>query len=379
MSRQLRSLGAKLFASHLLVALVGTITFLVAVSVIAPTLFGRLMGGVMGPEHVMTMGEMMEAVSRVFGQTLLYSLLVAAVAAAATAVAASLFTARRIARPVGRMLEATHRISAGRYGERVPPAEDDELGALSESFNAMAAALEETEQRRREFIADVSHELRTPLSTLQGYMEGLMDGVVEPSGETWALLHAETERMRRLVEDLQQLNSAEVGQLALHPEPIPAPDVVVAATESMLPLFAEKRVELRSILPENLPPVAADRDRTAQVLTNLLANALGYTPPGGRVTVSLRAQREGILFEVSDTGAGIAAEHLPHVFERFYRVEKSRSREGGGSGLGLAISRALVEAMGGRIWAESAGPGQGTAFSFVLPVARTSDPATRAP
>lgn len=379
MSRQLRSLGAKLFASHLLVALVGTITFLVAVSVIAPTLFGRLMGGVMGPEHVMTMGEMMEAVSRVFGQTLLYSLLVAAVAAAATAVAASLFTARRIARPIGRMLEATRRISAGRYGERVPPAEDDELGALSESFNAMAAALEETEQRRREFIADVSHELRTPLSTLQGYMEGLMDGVVEPSGETWALLHAETERMRRLVEDLQQLNSAEVGQLALHPEPIPAPDVVVAATESMLPLFAEKRVELRSILPENLPPVAADRDRTAQVLTNLLANALGYTPPGGRVTVSLRAQREGILFEVSDTGAGIAAEHLPHVFERFYRVEKSRSREGGGSGLGLAISRALVEAMGGRIWAESAGPGQGTAFSFVLPVARTSDPATRAP
>ncbi|HET7480668.1 MAG TPA: ATP-binding protein [Rubrobacteraceae bacterium] len=367
----LRSLGTKLFASHLLVALVGTLTFLAAVSFIAPALFGRLMSGVMSPEHLMTMGEMMDSVSRAFMQTLLYSLLIAALAAAVTAVAASLFTARRISNPVRHMLEATRRISSGSYGERVPAGENDELGALSESLNTMAAALEATEQRRREFIADVSHELRTPLSTLQGYMEGLMDGVVEPSEETWALLYAEAERMRRLVDDLQQLSSAEAGQLTLRLERIFAGEIVDTATESMLPLFADKGVELERSIPKDLPAVTADRDRSVQVLTNLLNNALRYTPAKGKVTVEAGKRDDEVLFSVRDTGAGMSAEHLPHVFERFYRVEKSRSREGGGSGVGLAISRALIESMGGSIRAESAGPGKGATFSFTLPMART--------
>lgn len=328
------------------------------------------MGGVMSPEHLMTMREMMDSVSRAFMQTLLYSLLVAALAAVVTAVAASLFTARRISRPVRHMLEATQRISSGSYGERVPTGENDELGALSESLNSMALALEETEQHRREFIADVSHELRTPLSTFQGYMEGLMDGVVAPSEETWTLLYAEAERMRRLVDDLQQLSSAEAGQLTLLPERISAAEILDTATESMLPLFTEKGVELEKAVAEDLPQVTADRDRSVQVLTNLLSNALRYTPTGGRVTVEVENRSGEVLFHVRDTGTGISAEHLPHVFERFYRVEKSRSREGGGSGVGLAISRALVEAMGGEMWAESPGPGKGTTFSFTLPATR---------
>lgn len=328
------------------------------------------MGGVMSPEHLMTMREMMDSVSRAFMQTLLYSLLVAALAAVVTAVAASLFTARRISRPVRHMLEATRRISSGSYGERVPTGENDELGTLSESLNSMALALEETEQHRREFIADVSHELRTPLSTLQGYMEGLMDGVVAPSEETWTLLYAEAERMRRLVDDLQQLSSAEAGQLTLLPERISAAEILDTATESMLPLFTEKGVELEKAVAEDLPQVTADRDRSVQVLTNLLNNALRYTPTGGRVTVEVENRSGEVLFHVRDTGTGISAEHLPHVFERFYRVEKSRSREGGGSGVGLAISRALVEAMGGEMWAESPGPGKGTTFSFTLPATR---------
>jgi two-component system sensor histidine kinase BaeS len=370
MRRSFRSLGAKLFASHSLVALVGTITFLVAVSLIAPVLFGRLMGGMMGPEHLMTMGEMMKSVSRAFGQTLLYSLLAAALAATATAALAGLFVARRITSPIKHMLEATRRVSAGHYDERVPVQEEDELGALSESFNAMAADIEAAERRRREFIADVSHELRTPLSTLEGYMEGLMDGVVEPSEETWALLYAEAERMRRLAEDLQQPSRAEAAQLPLDVVPVAPRDAVGLAVESMLPLFAEKGVELESAVGK-VPPVRADKDRLVQVLTNLLGNALRYTPPGGRVTVEADARGDGVLFVVRDSGTGIAAEHLPHVFERFYRVEKSRSREGGGSGLGLAISRALVEAMGGRIWAQSEGLGKGATFAFVLPPARS--------
>jgi two-component system, OmpR family, sensor histidine kinase BaeS len=345
-------LRAKLFASHVLVALVGTFTFLVAVSVIAPLIFGKLMTGMMGGGRMMDIGDMggmMESVSQAFERTLLYSLLVAALAATATAAAAGLFVARRIVAPVRRMLEATLRISAGRYDERLPAEGNDELGALSASFNAMAAALEETEQRRREFITDVSHELRTPLSTLQGYMEGLMDGVVEPSEETWALLYAEAERMRRLVDDLGRLARAEAGRLDLHVIHASPEELVGRAVEGMLSLYAEKGVRLESAVPAVTPPVVADADRAVQVLTNLLGNALRHTPGEGRVGVEVDTRDDDVLFRVSDTGVGIAPEHLPRVFERFYRVEKSRSREGGGSGLGLAISRALVEAMGGRI------------------------------
>jgi len=217
-------------------------------------------------------------------------------------------------------------------------------------------------------IGDVSHELRTPLSTLSGYMEGLMAGVIEPSEETWAILYEEAERMRRIVDDLRQLSSAEAGQLDLKMASISPEEIVRAATGRMLPLYSEKGVELKSALSENLPAVSADSDRVVQVLTNLLGNALRHTP-AGRVTVEAGTRDSGVIFRVRDTGDGIPPEHLPHVFERFYRAEKSRSREGGGSGLGLAISRALIETMGGSITVESAGAGKGATFSFTLPVA----------
>jgi two-component system sensor histidine kinase BaeS len=329
------NLGPKLFLAHFTVALVATLTF-VFVSVAMPSLFGNLLAGL---------------------------------AATVAAVGASLFVTGRIVGPIRHVLAATRRISAGSYDERVPVAEDDELGALSESFNAMAAALEEDERSRREFISDVSHELNTPLSTLQGYVEGLLDGVVEPTEETWGLMYAETERMRRLVDDLRQLSSAEAGRLVLDIAPVPTEEPVRLATEAMRPLFAEKGVRLRVEVSEALPEVLADADRVVQVLANLLSNALRHTPAGGLVVVGAGAHGKGVLFRVSDTGAGISAEHLPRVFERFYRVEKSRSREGGGSGVGLAICRALVEAMGGSITAQSAGPGKGSTFSFVLPAA----------
>jgi signal transduction histidine kinase len=329
------NLGPKLFLSHFTVALVATLTF-VFVSFAMPSLFGNLL---------------------------------AVLAATVAAVAASLFVTGRIVGPIRHVLAATRRISAGSYDERVPVAEDDELGALSESFNAMAAALQEDERSRREFISDVSHELNTPLSTLQGYVEGLLDGVVEPAEETWGLMYAETERMRRLVDDLRQLSSAEAGRLALDIAPVPPEEPVRLATEGMRPLFAEKGVRLRAEIPAALPEVLADADRVVQVLTNLLSNALRHTPAGGLVVVDVGAHAKGVLFRVNDTGAGIPPEHLPRVFERFYRVEKSRSREGGGSGLGLAICRALVEAMDGTISAESAGPDKGATFAFVLPAA----------
>lgn len=196
-----------------------------------------------------------------------------------------------------------------------------------------------------------------------------MEGVVEPSDETWALLYGEAERMRRLVDDLRRLSQAEAKQLDLHPAAVRPGEVVRIAAERMAPLFEEKGVDLVSPVSEDLPQVFADRDRVVQVLTNLLGNALRHTPRGGRVSVGAEVRGDSVIFGVEDTGEGIAPEHQPHVFERFYRAEKSRSREGGGSGLGLAISKALVEAMGGSVYAESPGAGKGVKFSFSLPTA----------
>jgi signal transduction histidine kinase len=344
-------LAPKLFLSHLAVALVGTST-VVAVSLLAPLLFRGLAGWP-------------------FDRELVAYLLVAGLAAAVTAALASLFVARRISAPVRRMLVATRRVSAGHYDERVPVAEPDELGELSEGFNAMAEALQEGERRRREFIADVSHELRTPISTLQGYAEGLVDGIVEPSEETFGLMHAEAERMRRLVDDLRQLSRAETGELSLNATVADPARLLKRACEGMAPLFTEKGVGLRVRTTEGSTAVLADPDRVVQVLVNLLGNALRHTPPGGWVEAEAAPIGGEVRFAVADTGEGLETEHLSHLFERFYRVEKSRSRTGsrGGSGLGLAISRALVEAMGGAIRAESAGPGRGARFVFALPAA----------
>jgi signal transduction histidine kinase len=232
--------------------------------------------------------------------------------------------------------------------------------------------LEEAERRRMEVISDVSHELRTPLSTIRGHVEGLAEGVIEPSDETWTLLQAEAERMQRLVDDLHQLSRAEAGQLSLNLASVSPKEPIRLAIERMLPLFDEKGVELSSVVPENLPPLLADTGRVVQVLTNLLDNALRHTPPHGRVTVAARTEGGEGVCEVADTGEGIASEHLPHVFERFYRAEKSRSRgeARGGSGVGLAVSKALVENMGGTVRVESPGHGEGATFSFTLPVSR---------
>lgn len=333
------NLGPKLFFSHFAVALAATLAF-VTVSLLAPPLSSPLLGNVF-----------------------------AGGAATVTAAAASLFVAGRIVVPVRLMLAATRRISAGRYDERVPPAEDDELGELSEGFNLMAKALEEGEHRRSQFVLDVSHELKTPLSTLEGYLEGMTNGVLAPSEEKLGLLYGEAGRMSRLVDDLRQLSHAEAGRLTLDLAPVSPGSAVRLAVEGMQPLFEAKGVGLAAEVDVEIPRVTADADRVVQVLANLLQNALRHTPEGGSVTVATAVRDGEVRFRVSDTGVGVAPDQLEHLFARFYRGEGSRSREGGASGLGLAISRALVDAMGGRAWAESAGEGQGATFFFALPAA----------
>jgi histidine kinase len=358
--RSSRGLGARLFLSHFLVALVGAITTLTVTFILVPVVLGRLSGGAVG-------------FGRILGPSLLYSLLLAGLAATVAAAVAGLLVSRRVIGSLRYVVDATRRIASGRYGERVPVRDDDELGELSASFNTMARALDEAERQRMEVIYDLSHELRTPLSTLRGYTEGLAEGVIQPSEEIWALLQTEADRMARLVDDLRRLSQAEAGQLDLDLAPILPPEVVLRAAEQMRLPFEHKGVDLKVSVHDNLPPVVADADRVVQVLINLMSNALRHTPRAGRVIVGAGIADSEVNFEVADTGEGLAPEHLSHVFERFYRADKSRSRDeaGGGSGVGLAISKALVEAMEGRIWAESSGIGEGATFRFTLPLARS--------
>ena len=285
--------------------------------------------------------------------------------------AASLFVARRIVEPLQRMMETSRRIAEGRYHDRVPVSDDYEISHLAVSLNSMAATLERTEQQRQELIANVAHELRTPLTTIKGYMEGLIDGIVPADAATFALVHEEADRLSRLVRDLQDLSRLEESGVSLNIRPALVSDIVGGVMQKMRPQFETKGVALSAIVPARLPLVLADGDRIQQVLLNLLDNALVYTPAGGAVCVEASAGAGAVEIAVIDNGIGIAPEHLPYIFTRFYRVDKSRSRAAGGAGIGLTIARRLIEAHGGTIDVQSAA-GAGSRFTVTLPAARAA-------
>ncbi len=315
-----------------------------------------------GPEHATDLtASFHEAINEV--------ILVGALAGVAAAVVVSAITTGRIVGPLRAMMQASRRIAAGDYHHRVRLASQDELGELAASYNRMAEALEQTEQRRLALIGNVAHELRTPLTSIRGVMEGMVDGVIEPEPAALLDVQREVARLQRLVADLEELSRAEAGQIPLQRQPVAPAELIGAAAARLQPQFDDKGVELTLDLPDGLPVINVDAERITQVLLNLLGNALQYTPSGGRVSVQAGAQRDAVLVVVRDDGIGVAESDLPHIFERFYRVDKSRSRAGGGSGIGLTIARHLVEAHGGRIWAESPGLGQGSAFFFTLPLA----------
>lgn len=246
----------------------------------------------------------------------------------------------------------------------------DEVGDLSRAFNAMADGLARLEELRRNMVTDVAHELRTPLTNIRGYLQALRDGIVEPEKHVIDVLYDETMFLSNLVDDLQVLSLAAAGQLNLARHPAALIDLVNRAVGLFRSRAVEKKVTLQADLPERLPLVDVDTRRVGQVLRNLLENALNHTPPDGRVGVSAVASKSWVEVTVRDTGAGIAAEDLPFVFERFYRADKSRSRVTGGAGVSLAIVKQLVEAHGGQIVVESE-VGQGTRFTFTLPVVQS--------
>jgi signal transduction histidine kinase len=264
---------------------------------------------------------------------------------------------------------AARRIAGGHYAERVPVADPDELGELATSFNDMAGSLEATERRRLQLVGDVAHELRTPLTTLDGYLEGLQDGVIAPTEETWRLLRAETGRLTRLVNDLSELWRAESRDLPLRIDAVDAAVVVEEVVDRFRPLATPRGISIVIDAETQAPRCRADRDRLAQVTANYLSNALRHAPDGSTIAITISSANRTVLLSVRDQGPGLAPDQLESVFERFYRVDPARSRAAGGSGIGLAIVRALAVAMGGRVWAESPGPGQGATFFLELPAA----------
>ena len=275
-------------------------------------------------------------------------------------------TSSRALRSVRALTTAARRMGTGDLSQRVDAGGRDEIGELSRTFNGMADALERAERQRRHLVADVAHELRTPLSNVQGYVEALRDGVLKPDAQTLATIHQQVLHLSELVEDLRLLADTEAGDFILHRERGSLVEALRECVEGVRARAEAKGVALASRLPADAPPVSFDRIRIAQVVGNLLDNAIRHTPPGGSVTVEMEVVADAATVSIRDTGEGIPEEQLPFVFDRFYRVDPSRSRVTGGAGLGLTIARQLVEAHDGTIRAESE-QGRGTTFTFDLP------------
>jgi two-component system, OmpR family, sensor histidine kinase BaeS len=293
----------------------------------------------------------------------------AALAVLAVTVLAAWFAAGRLVRPIRAVTTAAQRMGAGDRAVRVKRNGKGELGQLADAFNAMSERLEATESQRKDMVSDIAHELRTPLGNIRGWLEATQDGVAKVEPELISSLLEEAVVLQYLIDDLQDLALADAGKLRLHPEPIDVTDLVDQVAAAHQARAEEGGVILRAATRGRME-LTADPARLRQALGNLVANAVRYTPRGGEVTVTARRQGESILLEVADTGVGIGPEELPHVFDRFWRADKSRSRKTGGSGLGLAITRHLAEAHGGTASATSV-PGKGSTFSLLLPL--TSD------
>jgi signal transduction histidine kinase len=350
-----RGIATRIALAAIASAAVGLVILAVGVAVVGADVFTELM---------MEAGDSAEHARAMYDDSVTTVVVAASVVAVIASIVLAIVLARMLARPLNEIGGAARRIADGDYAARVPRDGPEELASLADSFNQMAASLERQESLRRDFIANAAHELRTPLTNLQGYLEALRDGVITADRATYESLHEEADRLVRLSRSLDALAEGDAGG---NPPVLVEVDVA-AAVRSALDLVAPtiERAGLRLVVavPATLP-ARADPDGLAQVLANLLSNAIRYTPADGTITVRAERRPADVLISVSNTGEGIPPEDLDRVFERFYRVEKSRDRAHGGAGIGLAIVKQLVEAAGGRVGAESGG-GQ-TRFWFSLP------------
>jgi signal transduction histidine kinase len=358
--RRLRRLDVRLFGSYALVVVVVLGALVLTFAFRAPSLFADRIRS--AGEAGRTETESHRAFASALWSTLPIAIVVSGVAAALVAV----FVARQILRPIAAVRRATGRLAAGRYDERVAEPAALELAALATDVNRLADALQHTEARRARLIGEVAHEMRTPLTAINGYVEGMLDGVFEPTEEILTNVSDETARLQRLATDLATLSRAEEGALELSAGNADLHELAGLAATRLRPQYEDKGVTLE-LVDGSVVPVRVDRDRIMQVLTNLLGNALTYTPPGGRVVVRTAVHRDTALATVSDTGVGIATADLPLVFERFYRVP-GLDRPPGGSGIGLTVARGIARAHHGDVRAGSTGLGEGSTFTLELPL-----------
>lgn len=328
-----------------------------------------LVGGdeFLGEVYIYPVSKPELALSQRFLKPVHQSLVWGALVAVGIALLVTFFLSRRILAPVTAITFAARRLGQGDFSQRVSVVDKTEMGELAKTFNSMAGELEKAEQMKRKMIADIAHELRTPLSNIRGYLEATRDGVLKADTNTLRIIEEEAILLSRLVDDLQELSLVDADELKLirHVEDIS--EIIKQAVTAEQPQIANKGLSLQVDLPDTLPAVSIDSHRISQVLRNLLDNAVAHTVEGS-ITVTARQQGSWVQISVADTGEGIPEEELPNIFERFYRVDKSRTRATGGSGLGLTIAKRLVEAHGGSIIASSE-QGKGSRFSFTVPVA----------
>ena len=286
--------------------------------------------------------------------------------AAAVALVIGLILTRQITRPLRILISGAHHLTKGELSYRVKVKSRDEIGELADSFNIMASSLEKGEKFRRQLTADIAHELRTPLTVIEGTVDGIIDGVFQPNAEHLCSIKEQTALLTHLISDLRDISLAESGQLKLNLSLTDMVELVRRLVSNYTINAQEKNVGINLEEGLQIPDIKVDTVRMEQVISNLLTNAIRHTPSGGSITVSVRRDDEKLVISVADTGEGIDSEDLPYIFERFYRSGRSRSRKEGGTGLGLAIVKQMVEAHGGKVWAESES-GIGSKFNILLP------------
>lgn len=299
---------------------------------------------------------------------------ITAVITAAIAALAGIIFAGKITAPLKELSEAAQRISGGDLSQQVSVDSEDEIGELGKAFNTMSTNIEKNIQLKHRLMVDVVHEIKTPLTVIQGNLEAILDGVIEPTPKKIAAIHTETMLLARLINDLRDTTLMQENELRLQRELQNIGPIARQVVEMFEPRTQEENKKLDVSIPEDLPNTHIDQQRISQVLYNLLNNAFMYTNEGDNIRISVRLDTDingsgcpVILISISDTGVGISEEDLPYVFDHFYRVDESRARASGGSGIGLAIVKSLVEAHGGMVWVKSK-PGEGSAFSFTIPI-----------
>lgn len=332
---------------------------------------GEGQGMMMGPNGILG-GRAQSAMQQAALERVNRAVVIGGLVALIAALVVGFFVFRAITRPIDQLTRAAHQLAQGDLSARVTVDDhaarlgSDEISELGVAFNSMASNLQQSEQVRRDMTADIAHELRTPLAVMRGNLEAMLDGVYPFDAEHLTPVLNQVNLLTRLVEDLRTLALAEAGQLPLTKRPVDLAALLQSVLTSFEAQAAAQQVILRAEIAPDLPPVDLDPDRMQQTVGILISNALRYTPPQGSITLTAKADRASVTIEVADTGSGIVPEDLPHVFDRFYRADKSRARESGGSGLGLAIAKSIVEAHTGTIGAASQ-PGQGTQLIIRLP------------